>query len=131
MIWWLLRFTPPRPRRQAFPPTRILAELMLRDETRARSPLWLTILRMTIAALVIFAMAGPVLNPPTVQVATGGPLIVVIDSGWASSPQRDAMRETAGNAIEAAERPVNLSSSQQPPPPIPIRPPARSIRRCA
>ena len=36
VIWWLLRFTPPRPRRQAFPPTRILAELMRRDETRAR-----------------------------------------------------------------------------------------------
>ena len=58
VIWWLLRFTPPRPRRQAFPPTRILAELMRRDETRARSPLWLTILRMAIAALVILAMAG-------------------------------------------------------------------------
>ncbi|MCB1482388.1 MAG: DUF4159 domain-containing protein [Rhodobiaceae bacterium] len=103
VIWWLLRFTPPRPRRQAFPPTRILAELMRRDETRARSPLWLTILRMAIAALVILAMAGPVLNPATVQVATDGPLVIVIDSGWSSTPHRDAMRETANNAIEAAD----------------------------
>ncbi|MCC0053426.1 MAG: DUF4159 domain-containing protein [Rhodobiaceae bacterium] len=102
-IWWLLRFTPPRPRREMFPPTRILAELVRRDETRARSPLWLTLLRMTIAGLVILAMAGPVLNPQSFDSASDGPMVIVVDTGWASAPQRSAMRETAGRAIDAAE----------------------------
>ena len=34
-----------------------------RDETPARTPLWLILLRMTLAALVIFALAHPLLNP--------------------------------------------------------------------
>ncbi|MFN0264481.1 DUF4159 domain-containing protein [Tepidamorphus sp. 3E244] len=114
VIWWLLRFTPPRPHRQAFPPTRILAELMKRDETRAKSPLWLTLLRMAIAALVVFAMAGPILNPPSAPVSTEGALVLVVDNGWASGPHRDEMREAAEAAIDAADsagQPVVLAST--------------------
>ena len=37
-IWWLLKLTPPRPRREVFPPLAILLRLAKRDETPARSP---------------------------------------------------------------------------------------------
>lgn len=114
VIWWLLRFTPPRPRRQAFPPTRILAELVRRDETRAKSPLWLTLLRMAMAALVVLAMAGPVLNPPAAPVETDGPLVLVIDNGWASAPVHEAMLESARTAIDTADaagQPVVLAAT--------------------
>ncbi|MGI9405523.1 MAG: BatA domain-containing protein, partial [Hyphomicrobiaceae bacterium] len=33
VIWWLLRTTPPSPTRIAFPPTRILRELINREKT--------------------------------------------------------------------------------------------------
>lgn len=33
VIWWLLRITPPRPVREVFPPLRILAQLLKKEET--------------------------------------------------------------------------------------------------
>lgn len=63
IIWWLLRFTPPRPQEVAFPPIRLLLGLRSEEETPSRSPWWLTALRILIAALIIVALAGPVYNP--------------------------------------------------------------------
>ena len=51
VIWWLLRLTPPRPQTEIFPPLAILARLVQREETPANSPWWLTLLRLTMAAL--------------------------------------------------------------------------------
>jgi hypothetical protein len=45
-LWWLLRLVPPRPRRIAFPPTRLLFDIAPREETPARTPWWLTLLRL-------------------------------------------------------------------------------------
>ena len=64
VLWWLLRLVPPRPRRIKFPPTRLLFEIAPKEETPARTPWWLTLLRLTLAALVIIAAAGPLWNPP-------------------------------------------------------------------
>ena len=61
-IWWLLRATPPRPNRVWFPATRLLLDLKEKERTSARSPWWLTLIRMAAAALVIAALAEPVLN---------------------------------------------------------------------
>ena len=55
LIWWLLRVTPPAPRRIAFPAIWLLLGLIGREETPAHTPLWLILLRITLAALVIFA----------------------------------------------------------------------------
>ena len=38
IIWWLLRFTPPRPVEIAFPPIRLLLGLRSQEETPQRSP---------------------------------------------------------------------------------------------
>src|SRR5680860_1553084 len=62
-IWWLLRFTPPSPQVVVFPPTRLLKDLKSTEETPSHSPWWLTLLRMLLAALLILALARPVLNP--------------------------------------------------------------------
>ena len=47
----------------AFPPTRILVGIENREKTPAQTPWWLTLIRMLAAALVILALAEPVLNP--------------------------------------------------------------------
>ena len=74
-IWLLLRVTPPRPRRIAFPPLAIFRDLMARRETPARTPWWLLALRLAIAALLILAAAGPVLNPtPALEGAPDQPV---------------------------------------------------------
>src|SRR5262249_2579119 len=49
-LWWLLRLIPPRPRQIAFPPTRLLFDIAPREETPARTPWWLTALRLALAA---------------------------------------------------------------------------------
>ncbi len=103
-IWWLLRFTPPSPQVVVFPPTRLLKDLKPTEETPARSPWWLTLLRMLLAALLIFALARPVLNPDRETFAGQGPLLLVIDNGWASATHWGARREAITAAIDRAGR---------------------------
>lgn len=103
-IWWLLRFTPPRPVRIAFPPTRILLEIDQRDETRSKSPWWLVLLRMVLAALVILALARPILNPQNVSAGGSGPILVVVDNGWGAAPNWSRISATAGEILSEAAR---------------------------
>lgn len=103
-IWWLLRFTPPSPNVVVFPPTRLLTDLKPTEETPAMSPWWLTLLRMLLAALLILALARPVINPDR-QIFTGeGPLLLVVDNGWASAAHWAARREAIAAAIDRARR---------------------------
>lgn len=117
IIWWLLRLTPPKPQAELFPPLAILARLIGKEETPAQSPWWLTLLRLLMAALVILAMAGPVHNPETPRLAGDGPLVLVVDNGWASG--RDWERQRAGAMSLVAEardsnRPVYLIETANP-----------------
>ncbi len=110
IIYWLLRTVPPRPRQVVFPATRILMGLENREKTPAQTPWWLMLIRMLAAALVIFALAEPVLNPNR-QAALGGtgPVVLVVDNGWASAsrwPQRTRMIEQLINEAESQSRPV-------------------------
>jgi len=102
-IWWLLRLTPPRPQQEVFPPTRILARLREREETPAQSPWWLTLLRLAMAGLVIFAMAGPVLNPNDAAINGEGPVLIVMDDGWTSATDFENRRTTALSIVERAD----------------------------
>jgi hypothetical protein len=104
VIWWLLRVTPPAPRRIAFPPIRLLLGLVPRDETPARTPLWLILLRMAIAALVIIAAAHPLLNPQQRLAGGRGPLVLVIDNGWSAAADWPERREALKGLLSEAER---------------------------
>lgn len=109
-IWWLLRMTPPRPQAEVFPPLRILARVLKREETPSKSPWWLTLLRMLMAALVILAIADPVMNPRVNTLSTGGPLVLVVDNGWASAEDWERRVETSGSLIDdAASRDLPVS----------------------
>jgi hypothetical protein len=102
-LWWLLRLMPPRPRRISFPPTRLLFDIAPREETPARTPWWLTLLRLTLAALVIIAAAGPQWNPP-LETATGAaPIALLVDDGWTAAAAWNARMRTAEDLISRAE----------------------------
>ncbi|MBV8336813.1 MAG: BatA domain-containing protein, partial [Alphaproteobacteria bacterium] len=103
IIWWLLRVTPPAPRRVAFPAIRLLLGLVPREETPARTPLWLILLRITLAALVIFAVAHPLLNPQT-RLASTGPILVIVHDGWAAARDWQARQSALTNLFAEAER---------------------------
>lgn len=102
VIWWLLRLTPPKPQAEVFPPLAILARLVRKEETPAKSPWWLTLLRLAMAALVILAMAGPVWNPETPKLSGEGPVLIIADNGWASGRDWERQNETALGLIEEA-----------------------------
>ena len=113
IIWWLLRVTPPAPRRIAFPPIRLLLGLVPREETPARTPLWLILLRMLLAALVILAVAHPLLNPQA-RLASTGPIVLVVDDGWASArdwPARQAALAELLAEVEREDRQVVLMTT--------------------
>jgi hypothetical protein len=103
ILWWLLRLVPPRPRRIDFPPTRLLFEIAPKEETPARTPWWLTLLRLTLAALVIIAAAGPLWNPPMATLDRATPLLIFLDDGWPAASTWDARLRTADEMIARAE----------------------------
>ncbi len=118
-LWLLLKATPPAPGRVSFPGVRLLLGLEDPEKTPHRTPLWLLILRMALAAALILAFAEPVLNPKE-RLTGSGPVAIVMDGGWASAPDWDLRRETALAEIERAERagrPVSLHVVAQPVPP--------------
>jgi len=103
VLWWLLRLIPPRPRRIDFPPTRLLLEIAPKEETPARAPWWLTVMRLALAALVIIAAAGPLWNPPLAAMKTKAPIAILIDDGWAAAAAWEARLRTADDIISRAE----------------------------
>jgi hypothetical protein len=118
VIWWLLRLTPPRPQTEVFPPLKILAQVLKREETPHKSPWWLTLLRLLVAALVVLALAEPVYNPREALPASGSALALVVDNGWASAPDWDRRLATAERLIadaRAKSEPVLIAFTAEKP----------------
>ncbi len=103
-LWYLLRLTPPRPRQIDFPPLRLILDLKPKEETPARTPWWLLLLRLALAALIILAMAGPIWNPLPTSQGTQGPLLVILDDSWAAAPHWAQRLTAAQERIAAATR---------------------------
>src|SRR5438067_622748 len=129
VIWWLLRVTPPAPRRIVFPAIRLLLGLTPREETPARTPWWLILLRTVLAALVILALAHPLLNPQN-RLAGTGPIALVVDDGWAAARDWSRRQTAAIDILAEAEREdrqiilvttAPLASDEAPPPLQPVR----------
>ena len=84
ILWLLLRAVPPAPIRRMFPGVALLLGLT-DDETQTdRTPWWLLLLRTIAIAAAIIGFAGPVLNPK-VETAGNGPLLVLVEGGWAEA----------------------------------------------
>ena len=121
VLWWLLRVTPPRPRRIEFPPTRLLFDIAPREETPSRTPWWLTALRLLAAALVIFAAAGPIWNPQTGLAGSKAPLMIMFDDGWSAASHWDVRIRTADELIANADNEGRASAL------VPLSEPNRDI----
>ena len=102
-LWWLLRVTPPTPRRLAFPPARFLRDLPAVEETPSRTPWWLLLLRLLAAALIVLGLARPVWNAALGD-PEEGPLLVALDNGWASAADWPDRVAAAGAALDTAAR---------------------------
>src|SRR5882757_7126504 len=103
VLWWLLRLIPPRPLRIEFPPTRLLLNIKPKEDTPARTPWWLTLLRLTLATLVILAAAGPLWNPPAAGTSSSSSIALLIDDDFSAAASWDARLRTADDIIGRAE----------------------------
>ncbi len=85
-LYWLLRLTPPPPKRMPLPTLPLVKDLLGREREPARTPLWLLLMRLALAAAVILAVAGPRWQPNATALPGGsGPLVLMIDDGWAAA----------------------------------------------
>ena len=108
VLWWLLKVTPPLPRRTLFPPLRLLRGLEDEEQTPAATPWWLLLLRLLAAALLIVALADPLLGRSP-KLATTGPLVLVVDNGWTAARDWDARQELIADLLHSAGgRPVAI-----------------------
>ncbi len=116
-IWWLLRIIPPAPKLIRFPAVRFLLGIDQEKETSARTPPWLLILRLALAALLILALSGPVLNPEP-DIEGEGPLVLVVDDGWAAFPgwkkRVQAMERFTERAVRQHREVVLLGTAPDP-----------------
>jgi hypothetical protein len=103
VLWWLLRLTPPAPKRIVFPAIRLLFGLIPKEETPHRTPWWLILLRLAIAALLILALSHPLWNAAQ-PFSRSGPLLLVIDDGWAAATNWSQRQALAQELISAADR---------------------------
>ncbi len=105
LIWWLLRFTPPKPQSIKFPPLRLLLGLVPTQEQPDKTPLWLMLLRMAIAALIILGVAHPSFAPNAVTIDGKQPLLIIVDDTWASArswaERRAILKELVNTARES------------------------------
>ncbi len=127
VIYWLLRLIPPLPRIVRFPAIRLLIGLEPTEQTPMKMPWWLMLLRMLVATALILAIAKPLLNPQA-ELPGKGPLLLVIDDGWAAAPgwtTRIAHAERLIQRADRAGRPVVLMGTA----PQPLDAPA--VRRGA
>ena len=99
VIWYILRATPPAPKEADLPSLRLLDDYTAQEEEPARTPWWILLLRILAAALAIFGLAKPI-YAPGVQPAgeVSGPVLIVMDDGWASAPRWSEMRSVAATA---------------------------------
>ncbi len=101
VLWWLLKVTPPLPRRTVFPPLKLLRGLQDEEQTPAATPWWLLLLRLAAAALLILALADPLLGRPP-KLAGAGPLVLVVDNGWTAAKDWNARQELITDLLHSA-----------------------------
>jgi hypothetical protein len=112
VIWWILRATPPAPKDIELPSLRILEGMEPKEETPARTPWWVWLIRTLAVTAAILGLSQPVYAPgaKTASVEGSGPLLIVIDNGWPSAPRWSELVNAATATLDAGSRdmPVHL-----------------------
>ncbi|MDX1294582.1 MAG: BatA domain-containing protein, partial [Hyphomonas sp.] len=112
VIWWILRATPPAPRHAELPSLQLLDGIEPQEETPARTPWWVWLIRTLAVAAAILGLSQPVYAPGAqTETADGtGSLLIVIDNGWTSAPRWPDLVKAATATLDTGNRdaPVHL-----------------------
>lgn len=105
VIWLVLRATPPAPKQVELPSLRLLDDVEPQEETPARTPWWLWLLRLVAALAVILGLSRPIYAPGAQPgTETDGPVLVVIDDGWTSAQRWGELKDAARSALNSEPR---------------------------
>lgn len=106
LIWWVLRATPPAPKEAELPSLRLLEGAEPLEETPARTPWWVWLIRTLAAVAAILGLSQPVWAPGAGNRETGaaGPVLIVIDNGWASAPRWGDLTNAVSATLDSGDR---------------------------
>ena len=85
-----------------FPPIRLLLGLANREEQPDKTPWWLLLLRLAMAALLILGVSHPLYAPGRVDTLSSTPLLLVVDDSWAAAKDWDKRREIMTEILDGA-----------------------------
>jgi len=112
VIWWILRATPPAPKDIELPSLRILEGVEPKEETPARTPWWVWLIRTLAVTAAILGLAQPVYAPGAKNESADGTgaLLIVLDNGWPSAPRWSELINAATATLDTGNRdaPVHL-----------------------
>jgi hypothetical protein len=130
VIWYILRATPPAPKAADLPSLRLLDDVEPREETPARTPWWVLLLRLGAAALAILGLSLPIYAPgaKSADSTSAESVLVVIDDGWTSAQRWGELRGAASSALDGADRDTAAHILLTSPKSIPIDPAERLNR---
>lgn len=129
VIWWLLRATPPMPKEAELPSLRLLDGVNPRDETPARTPWWILLLRLCAAAFAMIGLAQPVYAPGAgTRQDDQGALLIVVDDGWQSGPRFSELVDAARSSLDTVDRDTPLHLMTTAPRALPFDPAERASR---
>ena len=115
-LWWLLRVTPPSPRLIRFPAVRFFSASNRRGNIGTHTAL-AAFLRLLLTCLLILALAGPVWSPEA-EINVDGPLVMVVDDGWAAAPgwqqRTQAMERLTERAVRQNREVILLGTAPDP-----------------
>lgn len=103
VLWFLLRVFPPAPRLFYLPTAWLLDGLVPDEQVTSKTPWWLLLLRTLLAALILIALAQPVINPAE-SLNVRGALRFVIEDSWAAAQTWPLQMKAADTLLDRAAR---------------------------
>lgn len=101
LVWWILKISPPAPKRRLFPPVAILKDIVTDEETPQGTPLWVLLFRLLMVALAVFALSLPLFQRS--DELRSAPLTLILDDSAASAPLWNDMLDDARQRLREAQ----------------------------
>lgn len=102
LVWWILKISPPKPKRRMFPPLAILQGVETDEETPNATPVWVLLYRLLMVALAVFALSLPLLQKD--DAPSERPLTLIIDDSAAAATIWDDLTDDARRRVREAQR---------------------------
>jgi hypothetical protein len=103
LLWWLLKLTPPAPKNHRFAAVLFLFGLDNQEKVPASAPWWLVFVRLLAIGFLFLGLAQPLINPDKVLPGRG-PVLLVVDNGWASARNWSARHTHLQGIVAQADR---------------------------